>query len=969
MSKKRKVAALNLNSESGQAAPSAALSASPTLLPFDGGHLERFWDLASLNEKKRRVAARAVVDVLAEPTDDELYQRQVEYTLKRLVRGLASPRDMARHGYCLALTELLCTYDTIEPTRVVDMMVATMAVSSNMKGDESRDVFFGRVFGCMALIRCGRLEGQAAQRVAEMLAHAAAKKVFLGEICVELIGELANQRGFTAFKAELLPEIGELLADHSNVNSVCLVARLRALFPNKRPEAAQCPGFWNSSPLSHPKNLQTVAEALKNSTTNHPRVHSVWGHVLADLGGDDAPHLPTLWNSIVEEGLLTSTHERRYLAFELFAQLAPKIAGRETTALAEGGPTTMLGVLLSHRFVKCLANNLSNESNYLFKAAQKCAGAIREVAEGDDAGDVRLDVVKNLVRSVRDFDRISTTRLVQDEVALLSEESAHAYRSYLFGIFESAGESTMNGATKVDASDSGSGSDSDSDEDSPASATELTQQWAVGQIFMMGKVHRDKEELQLSLLLFLLTHGFYSLPSELSAKGCKQLRTLLAKETGVAKAPRLSGSVRQLCRLRFYSLLQEYSSQVSKRSDATEQGSSSVERGFQMAGTMESGEFWATRAVRFGDALLSSSKQVQLVKPLAAQAKEAEDEAVEALAEIKQAKADAEKDGDENAALHRRLSGFEYLLVSMRLQLLDAAEETTDILNDVVQCYRRSQGDSDDEAPVSGEEEGSSDPVTVLVDCMLSLLTRPSALVREVVGTVFRAFTTDVGEAALDLLLHALQVTTGDDEEEGDDIEDIDDLPEIGMESSDDDDDDGDDSGGDDGKDNGDDDEEDEDDEVEGSIGPAVIDSDEDMWDENDDDDALDDAEMFKQGFNEKLGQILRLKKEQSKKTVEDKRRANAHWKLRVLDLIEIFIKKEPRSELLLLLPFPLLECIAAPSVFKVRHAALRVIRIHICLHGLFNCLICLHTKKQKICPNAQCTFVDDNTISLPTSL
>ena len=35
----------------------------------------------------------------------------------------------------------------------------------------------------MALIRCGRLEGEAAQRVTELLAHAAAKKVFLGEIC------------------------------------------------------------------------------------------------------------------------------------------------------------------------------------------------------------------------------------------------------------------------------------------------------------------------------------------------------------------------------------------------------------------------------------------------------------------------------------------------------------------------------------------------------------------------------------------------------------------------------------------------------------------------------------------------------------------------------------------------------------------------------------------------------------------
>jgi hypothetical protein len=72
---------------------------------------------------------------------------------------------------------------------------------------------------------------------------------------------------------------------------------------------------------------------------------------------------------------------------------------------------------------------------------------------------------------------------------------------------------------------------------------------------------------------------------------------------------------------------------------------------------------------------------------------------------------------------------------------------------------------------------------------------------------------------------------------------------------------------------------------------------------------------------NEKLAQILRLKKEQGKKTVEDKRRANAHWKLRICDLLEIFIKKEPRSELLLMLPMPLLECIQLPAVFKVRGA------------------------------------------------
>ena len=775
MSKKRKVAALSLDSGATPAVVQAAPERSPSSLPFDGSHLERFWDLASLNEKKRRVAARAVVDVLATQDDAELYERQVAYTLKRLVRGLASPRDMARHGYCLALTELLCTYETIETMRVVEMMAETMSVSSNMKGDESRDVFFGRVFGCMALIRCGRLEGEAAQRVAAMLAHAAGKKQFLGEICVELLGELAKQRGFEAFESELMPEIGGLIAETGNVDSVCLVARLRALFPDQQPASAKCPPVWNSSPLSHPKNLQTVAEALKGSTTNHPRVHSVWGHVLADLGGDDAPHLPTLWNSIVEEGLLTSTHERRYLAFELFAQLAPTVAGRPAVDTTGVGPRTMLGVLLSQRFVKCLANNLSNESNYLYKAAQKCATAIRRVAKADGGGAVRLDVVMSLVGSVRDFDRISGTHLVQEEVALLSGESAMAYRNHLYGVFEAAGSDAMNGASH-DAEESDSDSDSD-DEDTPASAAELTQQWAVGQLFMMGKVHREQEELQLSLLQFLLTHGFYTLPASISEKARKKLRDLLAKETGISNMPHsLFNGVRQLCRARFYSLLQEYSSRVAKRGEEKKSAHS-------MAGTMESGDFWASRAVSFGSALVKSSKEVSLFEPLEGSAQEADDEAATALADIAKAKKAAGSKGgeeEERAALQRRLSGFEYLLVSMRLQLLEEPAETTEILNDVVSCYNNSQNDDEDADGADGE--GPQDPVTVLVDCMLSLLTRPSALVREVVGTVFRAFTADVGEAALDLLIHALQATAGDEEdEEDDDIPDIDDMPEIGV--------------------------------------------------------------------------------------------------------------------------------------------------------------------------------------------
>ena len=83
-----------------------------------------------------------------------------------------------------------------------------------------------------------------------------------------------------------------------------------------------------------------------------------------------------------------------------------------------------------------------------------------------------------------------------------------------------------------------------------------------------------------------------------------------------------------------------------------------------------------------------------------------------------------------------------------------------------------------------GEED--LDPISVLVDCMLSLLTRPSALVRlspmlelihhlkllfeqtrEVVRTVFRSFTADLHEAAFDLLVSCTSLCGGESYQHG----------------------------------------------------------------------------------------------------------------------------------------------------------------------------------------------------------
>ena len=173
-------------------------------------------------------------------------------------------------------------------------------------------------------------------------------------------------------------------------------------------------------------------------------------------------------------------------------------------------------------------------------------------------------------------------------------------------------------------------------------------------------------------------------------KGLKKLKSLLSSSLGSNALPSTppGPAVRQLCRLRFFSLLQECSSRTAPRNADGEQPAQKV----AMDGTMESGDLWATRALDYGTALAASSKEVRLDTPLGEEAVDADATAAAALEAIAEAQT-AQPDGDDAEAEDvrvRRLKGFEYLLVSMRLQLLDEQKETAEILQEIVQCFQHS---------------------------------------------------------------------------------------------------------------------------------------------------------------------------------------------------------------------------------------------------------------------------------------
>jgi DNA polymerase phi len=96
--------------------------------------LEQFWGLSSLDQKQRIQSCERLLDVLTvsqKPASDGELSGDLNYTIKRLVRGLASSRDGARQGFTLALTEALMTFPAASVEDVLKLIQVRCLISGH----------------------------------------------------------------------------------------------------------------------------------------------------------------------------------------------------------------------------------------------------------------------------------------------------------------------------------------------------------------------------------------------------------------------------------------------------------------------------------------------------------------------------------------------------------------------------------------------------------------------------------------------------------------------------------------------------------------------------------------------------------------------------------------------------------------------------------------------------------------------
>jgi hypothetical protein len=323
--------------------------------------------------------------------------------------------------------------------------------------------------------------------------------------------------------------------------------------------------------------------------------------------------------------------------------------------------TALLDTVLSRQFVKCLATNIGHPDGLLNSCARNCLAAINKLTNCGPVDHHRLQVIKSVLNAERSFDQITRTKFVAGEIGKLGDDATSRYMDFLGRVFNGNGEM----AEKLDAAD-----DVDAAHDD---TKEKHQLWAVEQLYALAKIQTAKSVTtqecraqQLSILCLFLTHGFFDVTAW--AETQSEAMALLSEQ---CKCPDFcvptTSAVRDRCRQRAYSLLQEFG--PGKLTDTL--GNRAMQE------TTSVPVLWSVTAIDYVSTLLRCDS-VRLEKMLSEESLDTANTAEAAMlatkkrisAVTKRRKKDTHV-GDASSKEIRRLWAFQYLLSNLCLQQLN----------------------------------------------------------------------------------------------------------------------------------------------------------------------------------------------------------------------------------------------------------------------------------------------------------
>lgn len=291
--------------------------------------LNWFWDLASDESLKRLSAASSIIEYLKlQETESNDISKDSEYSLKRLVRGLASSRESARQGFATCLSEFMKEVPKVDIQKVLLLLTDTTKVTGSVKGADERDLLFGRLFGYFAIIRSGRLAAESSETKEIMfdgILNMIKSKGWLREVVVEALLLFLNHlcESEDVFIQNYIPKLIPLVSTpimEMSASQLMLALGLEAYARKLKKDSSIRKQTLKILPQKHMLTQESIEEMvpiLIASCAGFPKIHRVWDFVLGAIFSIEKDF--TLPNSRLAS--LSTSKEELLIAFTNFVDV------------------------------------------------------------------------------------------------------------------------------------------------------------------------------------------------------------------------------------------------------------------------------------------------------------------------------------------------------------------------------------------------------------------------------------------------------------------------------------------------------------------------------------------------------------------------------------------------------------------------------------------------------------------------
>ncbi|XP_026564304.1 myb-binding protein 1A [Pseudonaja textilis] len=714
--------------KSGQAVGrlvSASISQPGRLLGQSRQFLDYFWDIAKPDQAIRLKATEGLLNYLQENKKDDEF---LKYTLKRLIDGLGATREVARPGFSLALAQVLQVFEEQSLLAVLQQIKEKYDLS-RVKKKLFRNALFGNFFGVLALFQSSRLSKdskallECVQLLQSLSEHYAHLKDLPRKTLVDIVSEIPE----TVFEKVLYNILeDELTAAFSTPGQLYLLLVGIQKFPKVLgPEKLKV--LLGTTAVVTAQNIPRIVEVLKMAAKSERK-----DKVLPAVGLDlmkvalREGTFELFWKEAVENGLLKeNVGPCSYMCFRLLGSALPLLSLSQLKMVLQGEVMRQYGFHV-----------VTSKLPERFKFAPEMDTYVDSFLEGCSSPENQLAVV--VAFSTLTNQGYPVVPTFWKVVRHLLPTALLKYIDWLKNMFLNPDlDCCVDFATKRQ------------NEKRTSSVTDHSitrlRKWIIGRLIGIAEhpqVNKE-DELVMDICRFCFFHAFFE----------TKKRFLKITETKSSPSVPLNEQSRAVAADSFFSLLQHLNTMPALGDSAEAEEM----RKKHLHGLTASGDPWIHCVVQYANLLLSHQEQIKMVVPFNDEERQAWEKMLQTVEALKK----RDKKGQS-----MKTSAFQHLLLLVGIHLFKSPAECVNLLNDLQNCIKRAFGEKPKKkkaATTEVEEEPAW--VEVIVEVLLSLLAQSSGLIRRVCKNVFGLVCQHMTKAALQLILDVLDPQQDQDEE------------------------------------------------------------------------------------------------------------------------------------------------------------------------------------------------------------